>query len=480
VFLARRDLTLPERRRVLQLSAMAAKAWVPKHRLWRITVPFLAAYAAFVSLAVIAPAPVARASAYCAYVPDRGTLMAIELPEVRFAHRIPVVAGPDADVGPCIGSAQYSRLWCGTFRLYFPLAAGTSRGSAPPAAAAGAQIAAPYLAASGAGSGDEVQGAAVVIDLQQARRIDLLPFRASELKWVKGGSWFAARDLDDLVWLYDVQAGTIAAVVPLPGSVYSIAASPAGNRLYAVYTVSESGTGAQSYLGIIDLDSAALQASLLLPASERPELDTPYRIVGLGASDRVFIARRDQTTLMAVNGDLSAIAEEFVLPGVPVLIAASGEGVYVNDRADDPALALVSLPDLQVRSVRRTGASILALSPSPDGALLVGVLFGSLAVWSADLENEFGRLEVPTNGSPGVVLSGNCPSVNPCGGDCDGDGQVTADELVRAIQVVLEQALPSLCLAADTNGDSRVTVDEVVRAVRFALEGCDGEEGNRR
>jgi hypothetical protein len=59
-----------------------------------------------------------------------------------------------------------------------------------------------------------------------------------------------------------------------------------------------------------------------------------------------------------------------------------------------------------------------------------------------------------------------------CVGDCDGDGSVTIDELVRAVNIALSLTTARDCPAADRDGDGQVTVDEVVTAVNNALLGC--------
>ncbi|MCX8073599.1 MAG: FG-GAP-like repeat-containing protein [Candidatus Binatia bacterium] len=57
-----------------------------------------------------------------------------------------------------------------------------------------------------------------------------------------------------------------------------------------------------------------------------------------------------------------------------------------------------------------------------------------------------------------------------CQGDCNEDGVVSVEELVRGVRMVLgeEEVLPCF----DENGDGAVTVNEVVAAVRRVLEGC--------
>lgn len=68
------------------------------------------------------------------------------------------------------------------------------------------------------------------------------------------------------------------------------------------------------------------------------------------------------------------------------------------------------------------------------------------------------------------ALGANCP------GDCDGNGQVTVDEIITAVNIALGAAAVEDCGAADTDGDGQVTVDEIVAAVDAALNGCGGAD----
>jgi hypothetical protein len=64
------------------------------------------------------------------------------------------------------------------------------------------------------------------------------------------------------------------------------------------------------------------------------------------------------------------------------------------------------------------------------------------------------------------------PTVPVCTGDCNADGAVTVDELVRGVNVALGSAELAACDALDANGDAAVTINEVVKAVNNALNGC--------
>jgi hypothetical protein len=63
-------------------------------------------------------------------------------------------------------------------------------------------------------------------------------------------------------------------------------------------------------------------------------------------------------------------------------------------------------------------------------------------------------------------------STASCVGDCDGNGSVTVDEIIRGVSIALGTISVDECRAFDVNGDGAVTVDEVVQAVNGALGGC--------
>jgi hypothetical protein len=64
------------------------------------------------------------------------------------------------------------------------------------------------------------------------------------------------------------------------------------------------------------------------------------------------------------------------------------------------------------------------------------------------------------------------PTPIACVGDCNDDGRVTVDELVRAVNIALGNSFVSTCRQVDPSGDGQVTVDEILQAVNAALTGC--------
>jgi len=68
-----------------------------------------------------------------------------------------------------------------------------------------------------------------------------------------------------------------------------------------------------------------------------------------------------------------------------------------------------------------------------------------------------------------VTLTG---TTSACVGDCNGDGMVTIDELVRAVNIALGTTALEQCSGVDGNRDRSVAIDELIRAVTHALQRC--------
>jgi hypothetical protein len=69
--------------------------------------------------------------------------------------------------------------------------------------------------------------------------------------------------------------------------------------------------------------------------------------------------------------------------------------------------------------------------------------------------------------------------VPPCVGDCDGNEQVTVDELVMVVNVALGSSSLARCTPCDADADERVSIREIVGAVDCALNGCPSQRTPR-
>ena len=80
-----------------------------------------------------------------------------------------------------------------------------------------------------------------------------------------------------------------------------------------------------------------------------------------------------------------------------------------------------------------------------------------------------------SNAAGGCTLNGPpTPTMPPttCVGDCDHSGMVTISELVTGVDIALGSLPVGSCPAFDCNGNGDVGVDCLVRAVNAALDGC--------
>ena len=72
-------------------------------------------------------------------------------------------------------------------------------------------------------------------------------------------------------------------------------------------------------------------------------------------------------------------------------------------------------------------------------------------------------------------VSGECivaGSASRCAGDCNNNGSVTVDELIKGVNIALGSALIGDCRAFDLNASATITVDELITGVNAALAGC--------
>ena len=73
---------------------------------------------------------------------------------------------------------------------------------------------------------------------------------------------------------------------------------------------------------------------------------------------------------------------------------------------------------------------------------------------------------------PAACTDGSILVKMACPGDCDGNHQVTVDDLVKGVNIALGNLPLDQCPAFDVNLDRELSVDELVRGVINALQGC--------
>jgi hypothetical protein len=160
--------------------------------------------------------------------------------------------------------------------------------------------------------------------------------------------------------------------------------------------------------------------------------------------------------------------------------------VYGPDPLPTPGSGPVEIPtipsgELLTIALRASGAAgtvPLHVVQEPDGAKPQFQAFLSIGDKDAVDQTCVPQVGTPpcSGGSAVYQITVNDGQVEiggvSCVGDCNVDGSVTVDEIVRMVNIALGQQDVSICPAADRDGSGTVTVDEIVQAVNNALNGC--------
>jgi YVTN family beta-propeller protein len=133
-------------------------------------------------------------------------------------------------------------------------------------------------------------------------------------------------------------------------------------------------------------------------------------------------------------------------------------GVYRSDRATE-----VPLTDAALRALAASPEQELTFTCAPPGS-------GRALALDRDGDGYLDRDEIDAGADPADAAS--VPVEGSCGGDCDGDGVVTVDEILTGVNLALGVGGIDDCEAMDGNGDGAVTVEEILQAVGVALDGC--------
>ncbi len=127
------------------------------------------------------------------------------------------------------------------------------------------------------------------------------------------------------------------------------------------------------------------------------------------------------------------------------------------------------------RSTAYAVAISLVLSSAETGAQTRGIdiTIGPL-VTTSPTATPTPTAAPPTATSTAVPTStrGAVVAAPACVGDCDDSAAVTVDELIAGVDIGLGRRPLDGCSVFDDSGDGMVTVDEILRAVNSALNGC--------
>jgi hypothetical protein len=100
-----------------------------------------------------------------------------------------------------------------------------------------------------------------------------------------------------------------------------------------------------------------------------------------------------------------------------------------------------------------------------------------------DLSVDFACVSAPPEPAHITISSGDVPgdtetvtvgfaAPSGCGGNCNGDGEVTVSELITLVNIALGDTCVANCFAGDGDGDGSISISEIITAVNYALNGC--------
>jgi YVTN family beta-propeller protein len=235
-------------------------------------------------------------------------------------------------------------------------------------------------------------------------------------------------------------------------------------------------SGALAYVatpqGIVIINTAtkAVTGSISLPIADDSSMISSIAFTPNGAAayavTDVTVAVIDTATTTA-SGPLF---DDSNFVGQIVAVASAGTRAYVTDSGSD-LLVVIDTTMNMVIGRALTGDNPIGVAITRDGefAYVANNDAGSVSVIDTAALAAVATIAVGL-GPVGVAIA-KAPGP-ACIGDCNGDGQVSVDELLVGINIVLGNLPVSACASFGASGSAPLTVAELLAAVNNALNGC--------
>jgi YVTN family beta-propeller protein len=273
-------------------------------------------------------------------------------------------------------------------------------------------------------------------------------------------------DPDGVVSVIDLGTGAPLAEIPLDVNPQNIWMTPNGALAYVTdggycatsgstdNNIAVVDTATQRERGKISLDGVPLSIAFA-PSSDvlyviKTSFSGPGSVTVISTTTDQPVAHLplDNPTALAVAPD----GRRLYVVNSP---GGTGGVVSVIDTASMESIGTITLPGADSPfglAVHPNGRTVYLTHRNATGEYLAAVDAGTYAVVD--------DIPVPYAGSIGIVST--------CPGDCDGDGQITGNEIIRTVGIALGQAPLQSCPTADATGDGAIAIDELVRE----LTGC--------
>ena len=244
----------------------------------------------------------------------------------------------------------------------------------------------------------------------------------------------------------------------------------AGNRVIIQALVSPASAAAQAsleytsalsggLLGVVEGTMRDASAGLVTAHWDLSNLPTDTYFL------RLVVRPPDTPWTVATWPSPFVVQRDFVAPPTNLNLARVGNGIRAewNSPADPRVrgylLLYTDTPD-------RPEYPLLRTVPFGTALTLTDLTPGKTYRFVVVAVDEEGRYSAPSNAAVVTVAEAACP------GDCNNDGEVTIEEIIRGVNIALELSSLSTCSSFDLDGNGAVTVDEIIRGVNAALFGC--------
>ncbi len=215
---------------------------------------------------------------------------------------------------------------------------------------------------------------------------------------------------------------------------------------------------------------AAAHLALLYPPSREGG-----DVLKIGPCGRAGSMRSANVTTLTAGATLDVMWDEYVDHPGHFRIAFDADGD--DDFADPICLSGCDTRLPQFESYSTDSVLLDAIADTAGGAGHAQVTLPEVACDNCTLQVIQVMYDKPPYLSGGNDIYYQCADLvlqpaAACHGDCNVDGTVTVDELVRAIGIALGEAPLDNCRAADADGDGDIGVDDLIADVDAALSAC--------
>ncbi len=264
----------------------------------------------------------------------------------------------------------------------------------------------------------------------------------------------------------DVKAQQIVGRISIGDSVSALVMEPGGKRLWAAAYASET---------LYGVDTLLHKVTALIPLG----LCGPVDLIAHPETHVVYVACKNSGEVRRVDLDLQeqgigpAVESgmQFSLDNVLSLAVPSNTSeLYIGLGNPGSGRGRVNIIDSSGGVLsREVGRWPVAMELTSDRQEMWVANRDSDSISIINTAGKYVSSTIATGTQPSALAM---LSFSSCQGDCNADGMVTLDELIRTVAIALGRLDIERCAPADTNLDGMVTIDEILAAVSSALGTC--------